>query len=118
MERDDLRLALATLTSVFPEAEVWTNGADAVVVAADHLPRPDPARLAAAAADPRIARDLADFPLPPGGLPGLVAHPFLAAPDVPGFLAGARPENVDDRPLLEFRTARNLFTANRRKAVP
>jgi spermidine synthase len=118
LERDDLRLALATLTTVFREAAVWTNGVDAVVVAADALPRPDAARLAAAAADPRIARDLKDLSLPPGGLPALLDHPFLAASQVPGFVAGAKPENVDDRPLLEFRTARNLFTANRRKVVP
>jgi len=115
LERDDLRLALATLTSVFRQAAVWTNGVDAVVLAADTLPPPDPARLAAAAADPRIAHDLADLKVPPGGLPGLIDHPFLAVSQVPGFIAGARPENVDDRPLLEFHTARNLFTGNRRR---
>jgi spermidine synthase len=115
LERDDLRLALATLTAVFRQAAVWTNGVDAVVVAADALPRPDPARLAAAAADPRIARDLADLKVGPGGLPGVLAHPFLSPAEVPGFVAGIKGENADDRPLLEFRTARNLFTANRRK---
>ncbi|MEA2694520.1 MAG: spermidine synthase, partial [Acidobacteriota bacterium] len=118
LERDDLRLALATLTAVFHEAAVWTNGVDAVVVAADALPRPDPARLAAAAADPRIARDLTDLKVAPGGLPGLLnllGHPFLSTAALPGFVAGMKGENSDDRPLLEFRTARNLFTSNRRK---
>jgi len=115
LERDDLRLALATLTAVFRQAAVWTNGVDAVVLAADTLPTPDPARLAAAAADPRIAHDLVDLKVPPGGLPSLLDHPFLTVSQVPGFIAGARPENEDDRPLLEFRTARNLFTSNRRR---
>jgi spermidine synthase len=115
LEKDDLRLALATLTSVFREAAVWTNGVDAVVVAADTLPRPDPTRLAAAAADPRIARDLTDLKIGPGGLPGVFSHPFLSTSQVPGFIAGISGENADDRPLLEFRTAKNLFTGNRRK---
>ncbi len=122
MERDDLRLALATLGSVFRETAVWSNGVDAVVVAADTLPRPDPARLAtmsamsAMAATPGIARDLADLKLAPGGLPNLLAHPFLSIDQVPDFLGKATaPVNTDDLPLLEFRTARNLFSANRRK---
>jgi spermidine synthase len=122
MERDDLRLALSTLTAVFRQAAVWTNGVDAVVVAAEVLPRMDPARLAAisgmSAASPGIARDLADLKIPPGGLGNLLGHPFLAVADVPGFI-GRLPEggaqNADDRPLLEFRTARNLFTANRKR---
>jgi spermidine synthase len=120
MERDDLRLALATLGSVFRETAVWSNGVDAVVVAADALPRPDPARLAAISlmsGSPGIARDLADLKLAPGGFPNLLAHPFLSTDQVPGFLgkATAAPVNTDDLPLLEFRTARNLFSANRRK---
>ena len=115
LEKDDLRLALATLTSVFREAAVWTNGVDAVVVAADTLPQPAPGRLAAAAADPRIARDLTDLKIGPGGLPGVFSHPFLSTVAVPGFIAGVSGENADDRPLLEFRTAKNLFTSNRRK---
>ncbi len=122
MERDDFRLALATLTSVFRQAAVWTNGVDAVVVAADLLPSMDPARLAAiaktAATSPGIARDLADLKIPPGGLGNLIGHPFLPVAGVPGFIgrlpAGAA-LNADDRPLLEFRTARNLFTANRKR---
>jgi spermidine synthase len=121
MERNDFRLALATLISVFPQAAVWSNGVDAVVVAADVLPRMDPARLASASsasASPGITRDLADLKIPPGGLGNLLGHPFLSVADVPGFIgrlpAGAA-QNADDRPLLEFRTARNLFTTNRQR---
>lgn len=125
MERDDFRLALATLTAVFPQAAVWTNGVDAVVVAAEVLPKPDPARISAisainaAPATAGIARDLADLKLPPGGLGNLLAHPFLSVAAVPGFigkLPDGKVRNADDRPILEFHTARNLFTANRKRA--
>ncbi|HTQ80638.1 MAG TPA: fused MFS/spermidine synthase [Thermoanaerobaculia bacterium] len=116
LERDDLRLALATVTSVFPQAALWTNGVDAVVVAGATLPGPDPARLAAAAAEPGIARDLADLKVAPGGLAALVGHPAYSVASLPDFIGGMKNTNVDERPLLEFHTAQNLFTFNRRQA--
>ncbi|HXO20970.1 MAG TPA: spermidine synthase, partial [Thermoanaerobaculia bacterium] len=114
LERDDLRLSLATITSVFRYAAFWTNGVDTVVIAADELPRLDRARLAAPLRDPGVQRDLADLKIAPAALPGFLEKPEMGAAQVPAFIAGWSVENVDDLPRLEFDTARNLFYFNKR----
>jgi spermidine synthase len=116
-ERDDLRIALRTITGVFPHAAAWVSGSDVIIIASDRPLQVDPARVAARLQVPAVARDFAEI-----GIPLQEVQPLLGKPDFrPEGLVDAPegggkdgPVNVDDRPLLEFRTARNLFSFNKR----
>jgi len=111
-ERDDLRVALRTITSVFPHAAAWVSGSDVIILASDRPLQADPARVAARLGVPAVARDFAEIGIPLQQVPALLGKPdFRPA----GFSdQGGDEVNVDDRPILEFRTARNLFTFNKR----
>ena len=109
LQRDDLRLALKTITSVFRYASFWTNGVDSLVLAADQPLRLDRRRLGAAVADPGVRRDLADLKIAPADLPAFLEKPQMDAGEVQTFVGNLSEVNVDDRPRLEFATARNLF---------
>jgi spermidine synthase len=111
LERDDLKIALHTITTVFPHAAAWVSGSDVIIVASDRPLTVDPARVAARLAVPAVARDFAQIGLPTAQVPQLLATPNFRPAD---FAAGEQEVNVDDLPVLEFRTARNLFLFNKK----
>lgn len=116
-EKDDLRIALRTMSQVFPHAAAWVSGSDVIVIASDRPLAADPARLAARLRVPAVARDFAEIGIPLQEVPAMLAKPdFRPAGFVDDPAAGGKdgPVNVDDRPVLEFRTARNLFSFNKR----
>jgi spermidine synthase len=114
-ERDDLRVALRTITSVFPHAAAWVSGSDVIILASDRPLQADPALVAARLQVPAVARDFAEIGIPLQEVPALLGKPdFRPAGFSDGSEGGGDEINVDDRPILEFRTARNLFTFNKR----
>ncbi len=101
----DLAVALRTIGGAFPHLRVWTNGSVALVIASD-------------AAIPATARegvpeaavtDLGRVGIPAGQIASYLATPDLDDVQIAALVAKADAVNRDDRPVLEFRCARNLF---------
>jgi spermidine synthase/MFS family permease len=109
MEATDVDIALATMRSVFPHVAMWSDGTDAIVIVSDTLPQVDPLRLERLAGWPGIGKDLRSIGKDPAWLASFMASPRISEADLDARVKGVRPLNRDDRPVLEFRTARNLF---------
>jgi spermidine synthase len=108
---EDLRTVVATFRDVFPEATLWYNTSELLLVgAAERAVTLEPARVAAALADPAIASDLS-FSLYGGRdrwhvRPEVLHGAFLVGPGGLAALArGARIER-DDRPRLAYAVTR------------
>lgn len=113
-ERDDLRIALRTIRSVFRHAYFWASGSDIVILASDSPLRPDPARVARLLTDPKIGADLDQIGIARDGVLPMMAKPDVPPEQLEAFIGKLDTINVDDRPVLEFRTARNLFYFNKK----
>jgi len=116
LEKDDFRIALVTLRTVFAHTSVWTNGSDAVVLASDQPLRVEPAQLAAKLQPAGVRADWALIGVAPENLAAFLEHPQFADASMESFLGGIDTVNVDDRPVLEFNTARNIFTFAKKHA--
>ncbi len=116
MGEADMKVALATVRSVFPRVGVWDIGTDAFILASETLPVLDDAKLARMYAWEGIQKDLAALRWDPAGMTGYLAAPRVGFADMDRYLEGVRTLNRDDRPVLEFRTARNLYL--RTKGLP
>jgi spermidine synthase len=109
MEREDFRIMLHTLTSVFPNVTFWQVGTDVVLLASKepfHIELP---AMAARLRSPALARDFTAIGLTMRGVIELLNSPAVRPDQVPAFLGRVETLNVDDKPVLEFSTARNLF---------
>jgi spermidine synthase len=109
MQREDFRTMLHTITTVFPEVTFWQVGTD-VILLASKSPfqielEPTKARLRSSA----LARDFTSMGLTGRGVLELLNSPAVRPDQVPAFLGREDALNVDDQPVLEFSTARNLF---------
>lgn len=103
---EDFATALRTIGTAFPHVAVWTNGAVAAVIAGERPLAP----LGALPALPAPVRDdLERAGIPEANLLAYLAHPDLGPARVASWQRRGRFVNRDDRPLLEFHTARNLF---------
>jgi spermidine synthase len=108
MSAVDFRTALRTLSLEFPYSAVWTNGHDAIILAAvDPLPK-DLGRVAARARAPGVEGDFAGIGVSLWQLPRMIERPRFRGAETLGMAPG-REINTDDRPVLEFRSARNLY---------
>ncbi len=100
---------LHTITTVFPNVAFWQVGTDVILLAsADPFQmelKPTVARLR----NPALARDFTAIGLTMRQVVDLLNSPAVRPDQVEGFLGGETAVNVDDRPVLEFSTARNLF---------
>lgn len=108
LSREDFATALATMGTQFPHLEGWTNGGVAVIVAsADPLPTGGQSldRLPAA-----VIADLQNAGLEPARIVSFLAQPDLDEAAIARIQASAHGLNRDDRPVLEFHSARNLYT--------
>lgn len=108
---DDFATAIATMRTEFQHLAAWTDGSEALVIAsADPLPLAPgtPRHLATA-----VATDLQKVGLMPWQVDAFLAHPDLDAPQIEEYRARARDRSRDDLPVLEFRSARNLFYFNK-----
>ncbi|MGE5233978.1 MAG: fused MFS/spermidine synthase [Acidobacteriota bacterium] len=125
LEEEDFAIGLRTLRSVFPHVAVWSNGSDAIVLAAEQPFVADPAALQEKLAAAGIRRDLAALGVRQetvDGLEGWLQHPQFPEAVVARLADSVSAINTDNLPLLEFRTARNLFAFNqpdyRRRGAP
>jgi len=108
LSKEDFSTALATMGSQFPHLAGWTNGSVAIIVAsADPLPLAKPA-------SPRqlseaVAADLRGVDLMPWQIDSFLSEPDFDAAAIAELRSTTRDLNLDDHPVLEFRSARNLY---------
>ncbi|HEY0512484.1 MAG TPA: fused MFS/spermidine synthase [Thermoanaerobaculia bacterium] len=109
MKREDFRTMLHTITMVFPNVTFWQVGTD-VILLASREPfqaelEPTKARLRSSA----LAQDFLAIGLTGSRVLQVMNSPAVRPDQVPAFLGAIDALNVDDKPVLEFSTARNLF---------
>jgi len=111
METDDLRIALKTIASVFEHVAYWPiHQADIILLASDRPLAPaDGAALEARLGLPGVVGDLRAVGVSPSVMPDVLAHPSAPPGGLEVFISRTEILNTDDRPVLEFRTARNLY---------
>jgi spermidine synthase len=109
MEREDFRIMLHTLTSVFPQATFWQVGSDLVILASKDPFQVEFDQVLAKLAQPKIRRDFEEIGLPLQATMDFLNQPAVRPDQVPAFLGQVDVLNIDDKPVLEFSTARNLF---------
>lgn len=104
---DEVRGVVATFLTAFPQATLWYNTAELLLIGSpDTPPMLRPERLAQLTSNPAIAADL-QFSLW-GGPAQWLARPevllggFLAGPDQLAALSAGAPVYRDDRPVLEY----------------
>jgi spermidine synthase len=117
MGKKEVRIALATLRRVFPSVHFWTSGYDGLIVAAERFPSCDRERVLARLRGPRTVSTLAELGLTPESFLDWLERPDLRTDDVDRIVATSDRVNRDDRPVLEFMTARNLFHAGKKAAA-
>ncbi len=109
MEKQDFRIFLHTLTSVFPHVTFWQVGTDVVLLASKEPFKIELPEMAARLRSPALARDFTAIGLTMRGVIEFLNSPAVRPEQVPAFLGRVDTLNVDDKPVLEFSTARNLF---------
>ncbi|MFA6958082.1 MAG: fused MFS/spermidine synthase [Thermoanaerobaculia bacterium] len=112
LEKEDFALALRTLRQVFPHVAVWSNGSDAVVIASESPLTFDDAVLARKLAASGVQRDLTLIGMQPEAMASILRQPTFDEQTVNQLAESVTEINTDNLPLLEFRTARNLFVFN------
>jgi spermidine synthase len=109
MEREDFRIMLHTLTSVFPQATFWQVGGDLVILASKDPFKVEFEQVLAKLSLPKVRQDFEEIGLPMKATMDFLNQPVVRPDQVPAFLGQVDVLNVDDKPVLEFSTARNLF---------
>jgi len=109
MEKEDFRVMLHTLTSVFPNVTFWRIGDDVVLIASREPFQLELSELVRRLRSPALARDFTAIGLTMRGVIDLINSPVVRPEEVPAFLGQVDTLNLDDKPVLEFSTARNLF---------
>ncbi|HEX9940729.1 MAG TPA: fused MFS/spermidine synthase [Thermoanaerobaculia bacterium] len=109
MEKEDFRTMLRTLTSVFPEVTFWQVGTDVILLASKQPFQIELPQVVAKLRRPGLARDFTAIGLTMRGVIEFLNSPAVRPDQVPAFLGRVDALNVDDKPVLEFSTARNLF---------
>ncbi len=110
---EDFATALATMSTQFDHFAGWTNGSVALIVASSAplpfgRPATTPRRL-----PPAVATDLQNAGVMSWQVDAFLSQPDLDEAAIRRLRATARDRNVDDRPVLEFHSARNLFRLNK-----
>ena len=106
---EDFATALATMGTQFKHLAGWTNGFDAVIVASNEpLPLRGPHR-AASQFPGTVATDLQKAGVMPWQVESFLSTPDLDTGAIARLQAEAQDLNRDDRPVLEFNSARNIF---------
>lgn len=109
MEREDFRIMLNTLTSVFPQVTFWQVGSDVILLASKEPFLIEFDQVLAKFSQPKVRQDFQDIGLSLRGAMDYLNQPAVRPDQVPAFLGQIETVNVDDKPVLEFSTARNLF---------
>ena len=110
---EDLKISLRTLETAFPHVQAWADarGVDFFLLASKEPISRDYEGIAAAMQDPVIRSDIETISVLSSRAPFTgpdVFFSFFVADDraLDSFASGA-PVNTDNRPIIEFRTARN-----------
>lgn len=109
MEREDFRIMLNTLTSVFPQVTFWQVGSDVILLASKEPFQVELHEILAKLTQPGVQKDFDEIGLSLKGITEFLNQPAVQPGQVPAFLGKVEVVNVDDKPVLEFSTARNLF---------
>lgn len=109
MEKDDFRTMLHTIRTVFPQVTFWQIGTDLIVLASREPFTVELPQVAAKLRRPGLARDFTALGLTMRGVIGFINQPVVRPDQMDRFLGRVDTVNVDDKPVLEFSTARNLY---------
>ena len=109
MERQDFRIMLHTVRSVFQYVTFWQIGSDLAIIASNTPFKVELHQVLQRIQNLDIRRDLAEAGFSLQGTVDLLNSPVVFPDRVQEFLGRVDTMNTDDRPVLEFSTARNLF---------
>jgi spermidine synthase len=109
MEKEDFRIMLNTITSVFRYVTFWQIGTDVGILASNSPFRVDLPDVLRKIRRFEIQKDLVEIGFSERGFLQFLNKPVALPEQVPAFLGKVDVVNTDDRPVLEFSTARNLF---------
>ena len=110
---EDLKVSLRTLATAFPHVQAWADarGVDFFLLASKEPIARDYEGIAAAMREPVIRSDMEAISAlsnrAPFSGPDVFFSFFVADDYVLDSYAAGAPVNTDDRPIIEFRTARN-----------
>jgi spermidine synthase len=109
MEREDFRIMLHTITTVFRYVTFWQIGTDVGILASNSPFRVDLPDVLRKIRRFEIQKDLVEIGFSERSFLQFLNKPVALPEQVPAFLGKVEVVNTDDRPVLEFSTARNLF---------
>jgi len=109
MKRNDFRTMIHTIHTVFPNVTFWQVGTDVIVLASPEPFQIELEPVVARLRSPALARDFSAVGLTMRGVVELMNSPAVRPDQVDSYLGQVNSLNRDDRPILEFNTARNLF---------
>lgn len=109
MERQDFRIMLHTVSSVFRYVTFWQIGSDLAIIASNTPFKVELHQVLQRIQNLDIRRDLAEAGYSMQGAVDLLNSPVVFPDRLPAFLGRVDTTNTDDKPVLEFSTARNLF---------
>jgi len=115
MKRNDFRMMIHTIHTVFPYVAFWGAGRDVIVLASPQPLGMELEPVKAKLRNPALARDFTEIGLTGRGVLELMNSPAARPDQLDAFLVGVDSLNLDDRPILEFNTARNLFDVSKDK---
>ena len=109
MEREDFRIMLHTITTVFRYVTFWQIGTDVGILASNSPFRVDLPVVLEKIRQFEVQKDLVEIGFSQRGFIRFLNNPVALPEQVPAFLGRVEVVNTDDQPVLEFSTARNLF---------
>ena len=109
MRDREVKIAAKTIQSAFPFVGFWRHGGEIFLIASDVLPRPAPESLSAPIRSKGAYEDLRAMQLGFGGWSEYLKDLGDRFGKTDHYIRATRAMNTDDRPVLEFNTARNLF---------
>lgn len=115
MKRNDFRMMVHTIHTVFPHVAFWRVGPDVIVLASPAPLGMELPQVKAKLYNPKLENDFTEIGVTGRGVLEFMNSPAARPDQVDAFLAGVDSLNLDDRPILEFNTARNLFDVSKGK---
>ncbi len=109
LKRNDFRTLIRTLHTVFPSVAFWGVGMEVIVLASPQPFEVELPQMKARLLDRGLAQDFRAVGYAYGDVLQIINSPAAQPDKVDAFLVGVDSLNLDDRPILEFNTARNLF---------
>lgn len=115
LKRNDFRMMIHTIHTVFPNVAFWRVGPDVIVLASLQPIGMELPEVKAKLYNPKLRNDFTEIGVTGSGVITFMNSPAARPDQVDAFLVGVDSLNLDDRPILEFNTARNLFDVSKDK---